>query len=217
MRKVITILYLSLLFALIPVSIVWTQHSFMNGLNPFLGVIITPLTILSAILVYFLLIKIFKKYIRFKPDVLFAIGLFSCLSLILVLQLFYGNSTLDIHLHDTYFVMPNWYPFAFVALAFAFFAATYYWFHKIFKRQMSELLGRIHFWISFLGICFILLPIQYNQLTGMPRRYYGYSDSPDFYAFSSQNTIIAVLAILLIVGQLLFVFNFCYSVFRKTT
>ena len=193
----------------------WTHHQFVTGLNPFLGVIITPLLLLIAFFVYRLLIKIFKKYISFTPDVLFAIGLFSYLILICVLQIFYGNTALDIHLHDTYFVMSYSYPLFFVALAFAIFVATYYWFDKIFKRQMNYTLGYIHFWVSFLGSSFLLLPMQYIQLVGMPRRYYDYSDSNSFNAFNNQNTFISIVTLLLVIAQLLFVFNFCYSIFRK--
>jgi cytochrome c oxidase subunit 1 len=194
----------------------WTHHYFVTGLNPFLAVIMTPLVLLIAFLFYRLIIKIFKKYISLTPDVLFAIGLFSCLILIFAIQIFYGNSTLDIHLHDTYFVMPNFFPLFFVALAFAVFAATYYWFDKIFKKQMNYTLGYIHFWVSFLGIGFIVLPIQYAGLAGMPRRYYDYSDSSNFDAFSNQITLVTVLTFLLIIAQLLFVFNFCYSILRKS-
>jgi len=117
--------------------------------------------LLIAILIYRLLIKYFKKYISFTPDVLFAIGLFSYLILIFALQIFYGNSALDIHLHDTYFVMSYSYLFFFATIAFAIFAATYYWFDKIFKTQMNFTLGYIHFWVSFLGTSFLLLPMQY--------------------------------------------------------
>lgn len=193
----------------------WTHHYLVTGLNPFLAIIMTPLMLLIAFLFYRLVIKHFKNYINFTPDILFAIGLFSCLILIFVLQIFYGNSTLDIHLHDTYFVMPNSYPLFFVALAFGILAATYYWFDKIFKKQMNLTLGYIHFWVSFLGISFILLPIQYGGLAGMPRRYYDYSDSSNFNMFSNQITFISSLTFFLIIGQLLFVFNFCYSILKK--
>lgn len=193
----------------------WTHHYFVTGLNPFLAIIMTPLMLLIAFLFYRLAIKNLKKYIRLTPDVLFVIGLFSCLILFFALQIFYGNSALDIHLHDTYFVMPNFFPLFFVALAFAVFAATYYWFDKIFKKQMNYTLGYIHFWVSFLGISFIVLPIQYVGLAGMPRRYYDYSDSSNFDAFSNQITFVTVLTFLLFIAQLLFVFNFCYSIIRK--
>jgi len=193
----------------------WTHHYFVTGLNPFLAIVMTPLMLLIGILIYRLLVRIFRKYISLTPDVLFTIGLFSCLILIFVVQIFFGNSALDIHLHDTYFVMPNSYPLFVVAFVFAFFAATYHWFHKIFKKQMNYTLGYTHFWVSFLGISYIVLPLQYAGLAGMPRRYYDYGDSSNFNAFSNQITFVSGLTFLLIIAQLLFVFNFCYSILRK--
>ena len=215
MRKIFIIILLSALFTFIPITIIWIHHQFVTGLNPFLGVVINPIMLLTAVFIFRLLIKIFKKYISFTSDVLFAIGLFSYLILICLLQIFYGNSALDIHLHDTYFVMSYSYPLFFVALVFAIFAATYYWFDKIFKRQMNYTLGYIHFWVSFLGTSFLLLPMQYVQLVGMPRRYYDYSDWNSFNAFNNQNTFISIVTLLLVIAQLLFVFNLCYSIFKK--
>ncbi|MBX3240620.1 MAG: cbb3-type cytochrome c oxidase subunit I [Chitinophagaceae bacterium] len=215
MRKILIIILLAVLFTFIPITIIWAHYQFVTGLNPFLAIIITPFVLLIAFLIYRLLIKIFKRHISFTPDVLFAIGLFSCLILIFVLQIFYGNFTLGIHLHDTYFVMSNSYPLFFIALAFAVFSATYYLFNKIFKKQMNYTLGYIHFWISFLGISFIVLPIQYAGFAGMPRRYYDYGDSSNFNAFSNQITFVSGLTFFLIIAQLLFVFNFCYSILRK--
>lgn len=193
----------------------WTHHYFVTGLNPFLAIVITPLMLLIGIFVYRLLVRIFRKYINLTPDVLFTIGLFSCLISIFVLQIFYGKSALDIHLHDTYFIMPNSYPLFLVAFVFAIFAATYHWFDKIFKKQINYTLGYIHFWVSFLSMSFIVLPIQYAGLAGMPRRYYDYGDSSNFIAFSNQITLVSVLTFLLIIAQLLFVFNFFYSIFRR--
>ncbi|MEO7766508.1 MAG: cbb3-type cytochrome c oxidase subunit I [Ferruginibacter sp.] len=215
MRKVLIIILLSALFTFMPITIIWTHHQFVTGLNPFLAIIIIPFILVIAFLIYRLLKKLFERYISFTPDVLFTIGLFSCLILIFVLQNYYGNSALDIHLHDTYFVIPNSYPLFFITLAFALVAATYYWFDKIFKKPMNYTLGYIHFWVSFLGISYILLPIQYAGLAGMPRRYYDYSDSSNFSAFSNQITFVSGLTFLLIIAQLLFFFNFCYSILRK--
>lgn len=193
----------------------WTHHQFVTGLNPFFAIILISLTLLIAFLLYRLLSNIIKKFIRFTPDVLFTIGLFSCFILIFVQQIFYGNSALDIHLHDTYFVIRNAYLFFFVALAFAVFAATYYQFHKIFKKQMNSTLGYLHFWGSFLGTSFILLPTQYVGLAGIPRRYYDHGDSSYLDAFANQITFVSVLTFLLVFAQLLFVFNFCYSILKK--
>ncbi|MFT3679371.1 MAG: cbb3-type cytochrome c oxidase subunit I [Ferruginibacter sp.] len=215
MKKTFIFILLSVLFTFIPITIIWTHHYIVTGLNPFFAVIIIPFMLLAAILIYRLLIKIFKRYISFTPDTLFATGLFSYLFLLCVLKIFYGNSALDIHLHDTYFTMSYFYPLLFAASAFAVFTVVYYWFDKMFRRQMNYTLGYIHFWISFLGINFLLLPAQYIQLVGMPRRYYDYSVSDSSNIFNNQSIFICVLTFLLAGAQLLFVFNFCFSIFRK--
>lgn len=215
MRKILTIILLSVVFSLIPLTIIWTHHQFITGLNPFLALLITTFILAIAFLIYYFLKKYLKGYISFTPDKLFSIGLISCIILIFVLQIVYGNSALDIHLHDTYFVISNSYTLSFIALTLAVFAATYYWCDKVFKKPMNNTLGYIHFWITFLGISAIVLPIQYAGLAGMPRRYYDYSDSSYFNIFSNQITFVSVLTFLLVIAQLLFVFNFCYSILRK--
>jgi len=214
-RKIFIIIFLSALLTFIPLSIVWIHFQFVAGLNPFLAVIITPFILIMTIFISRLLIKTFKKYISFTSDVLFAIALFSYFILICILQISYGNSAIDIHLHDTYFVVSYSYPLFFVSIGFAIFAATYHWFSKIFTRQMNNTLGYIHFWITFLSASFLLLPMQYIQPLGMPRRYYDYTGSRTFNAFYGQNIFISITTFLLVIGQLLFLFNFCNSIFRR--
>ncbi len=214
-KKILIIILLSALSAFIPLTFLWTHHQFISGLNPFFGFIIILLTLLIAFFVYRLLIRLLKKYSSVTPDVLFVIASITCLLFIGVLQIFYGNSALDIHLHDTYYVVPNSYPLFFVALTFAIFAATYHWYDRIFKKQLNDTLGYIHFWLSFLGVIFVLLPMQYIQLVGMPRRYYDYSEPQGISVFNNGNTLVLVLTFLLIIAQLIFVFNVCYSIFRK--
>jgi len=214
MRKVLLIILLSVLLTLIPLSIIWLHLQFIRGLNPFLGAIITLFILVIAVFIYRLLFKTFKKYISFTPDVLFAIGLFSYLILICILQIYYGNSAIDIYLHDTVFVISYSYPLFFISIGFVMFAAIYHWFSKIFRRQMNNTLGYIHFWITFLSTCFLLLPMQYVQLAGMPRRYYDHTDWRVSNAFYEQNIIISITGSLLLLAQLLFLFNFCNSIFR---
>ena len=215
MRKIFIIIFLSSFLTFIPVTVSWTHHLLITGLNPLVAIIIIPFMLFIVFLIYRILIKVFKKYISFTPDVLFEIGLFSCIILIFILKIFYGNSALDVHLHDTYFIIPNYYLLFFVALAFAVFAASYHWFNKIFKKEINYTLGYIHFWVSFLGTSLILIPLHYNGLAGMPRRYYDYSDDSNLYEFSNQISFSFGLTVLIIIAQLLFVFNFCYSILRK--
>ncbi len=174
-----------------------------------------PGVLLIAAFIYRLLIKKSKKYIDFTPDVLFGFGMFSYLILIGVLQAFYGSSAIDIHIHDTYFVLSYSHILFFVSIAFAIFAAAYYWFVKVFKKTMNNTLGCLHFWISFLSTTFLLVLTQYIQFVGVPRRYYSYSNWHGYNAMAEQSIYIAILSFLLIIAQLVFVFNFLYSIFRK--
>lgn len=215
MKKIFIILLLSALLTFIPLSIVWLQGQFISGTNPFLAVIIIPLILVIAVFISRRLIKAFKNYIRFTPGVLFAIASCSYVILLFVLQIYYGNSAMDIHLHDTYYIVSYSYLLFFVAIGFAIFAATYHWFSKLFKEELNNTLGYIHFWITFLCISFLLLPIPYFQLTNMPRRYYDYSSPQVYNALHGQSIFILILTSLLAIAQLLFLFNFCNSIFKK--
>jgi cytochrome c oxidase subunit 1 len=213
-RKISILIFLSALLAFIPLGITWIDYQLVAGLNPFLGVIITALIIIIPVLIYRFLFKTFKKYISFTPDVLFTIGFFSYLLLICLLQIYYGNSAMDIHLHDTYFVISS-YPGFFIFIGFAICAATYFWFSKIFTRQMNNTLGYIHFWITFLSINFLILPTQYSQFADMPRRYYDYTAASPNNTFYDPNIFISTTTCLLLVAQLLFLYNIFNSIFKK--
>jgi cytochrome c oxidase subunit 1 len=215
MRKVFIIILLSGLLTFIPLGITWIHHQLVAGLNPFLAVIIMPLILIIATIFYRLIVKFFEKYINFTPDVLFTIGLFSYLILICILQIYYGNSTLDIHLHDAYCVMPYSYPLFFASIGFAISAATYHWFSKIFTRQMNNTLGYIHFWITFICTSLLILSTQYIQNVGTPRRYYDYSNSSIHSLFYEPSIFILTMACLLLIAQLLFLYNFLNSIFKK--
>lgn len=215
MRKLWLIIFILALSVIIPISIIWISFKLITGLNPFLGVIITPFFIALATFLFWLIYKVFKKYIRFTPAVLFAISSCCFLILICALQIGYGNSIINIHLHDTYFLISYSYPFLFVSIVFAMFAAIYQWFYKIFKRHLKNVLGYFHFWLSLISTCFLILQIPYVQLLGMPRRYYDFSDSQNINPLYPQGIFIAIAAVLLLIAQLLFVVNFCISIFKK--
>jgi len=199
----------------IPLSIVWIHDQLINGLNPFLALVIPPFIIVCAIFFYRLLFKNFKKHISFTPDVLFTVGLFCYLILIFIQQIYYGQSAINIHLHDTYFQVSYPKLFFLFSTGFAIFAAIYHWFHRLSGRQMNNSLGYIHFWLTFFGTCFLLWPMHYVPLAGAPRRYYDYSDATVFFRFHHKDIFIFISAFLLLVAQVLFVVNFCNSLFRK--
>lgn len=187
MKKLIIIIFLSIFFSLSSLAIIWTQQYLVIGLNPFIGTIIFILILLLATGLILWIKNFIGKNISITPEMLFTAALISHLSLLLVFPLFNMNSTLDIQLHDTYYVLSYSYPILLVVLIFAIFAAIYHWFERIFKRKMNQWLGAVHFWITFLGLSYLLLP---------------------------QNKFISVFIIVIIGAQLLFIYNFCYSLLR---
>src|ERR1700761_6643034 len=198
--------------------LVWAHHMFVTGLNPFLGSVFVLLTLLiavpSAIKVFNWLTTLWKGNIRFTPAMLYAIGFVSLFISGGLTGLFLGNSTLDIQLHDTYFVIGHFHLVMGVAGMFGMFCGIYHWYPKMYGRFLNSTLGHIHFWITFAGAYLIFWPMYYEGLAGMPRRYLDYSGWISFNKFGGLNTMISVVAMVVFCVQLLFVFNFFYSIFK---
>jgi cytochrome c oxidase subunit 1 len=203
--------------------LVWAHHMFVTGLNPFLGSIFVLLTLLiavpSAIKVFNWLTTLWRGNIRFTPGMLFAIGFVSLFISGGLTGIFLGNSALDIHLHDTYFVIAHFHIVMGVASMFGMFAGIYHWFPKMYGRHMNNVLAYMHFWITIIGAYLIFWPMHYEGLAGMPRRYYDYSAWESFKHFVSLNRFISTVVIIVFMTQFLFLINFFYSIFkgRKVT
>jgi len=171
--------YMAMLGSLFAIAIlaflVWAHHMFVTGLNPFLGSVFVLLTLLiavpSAIKVFNWLTTIWRGNIRFTPAALFAIGFVSLFISGGLTGIFLGNSTIDIHLHDTMFVVAHFHIVMGVASMFGMFAGVYHWFPKMFGRYLNNTLGYIHFWVTMVGSYLIFWPMHYQGLAGVPRRY----------------------------------------------
>ncbi len=212
------------LFAITSLAfLVWAHHMFVTGLNPFLGSVFVLLTLLiavpSAIKVFNWLTTIWRGNIRFTPGMLFAIGFVSVFISGGLTGIFLGNSTIDIHLHDTKFVVAHFHLVMGVASMFGMFAGIYHWFPKMFGRYMNNTLGYIHFWVTIIGAYLIFWPMHYEGLAGVPRRYLDVSGWSSFNQFQDLNKMITIVSIVVFAVQLMFVFNYFYSMFkgRKVT
>lgn len=198
--------------------LVWAHHMFVSGLNPFLGSIFVLLTLLiavpSAIKVFNWLTTLWRGNIRFTPGMLFAIGFVSLFISGGLTGIFLGNSALDIHLHDTYFVIAHFHIVMGVASMFGMFAGIYHWYPKMYSRYMNNTLGYVHFWITMIGAYLIFWPMHYEGFAGMPRRYYDYSVWESFKQFVELNRFISTVAIIVFATQFLFLFNFFYSIWK---
>ena len=198
--------------------LVWAHHMFVTGLNPFLGSVFVLLTLLiavpSAIKVFNWITTLWRGNIRFTPAMLFAIGFVSTFISGGLTGIFLGNSTLDIQLHDTMFVIAHFHIVMGVSGILGMFAGIYHWFPKMYGRYMNSTLGYIHFWVTFVGAYLIFWPMHYEGLAGMPRRYLDYSNWISFNQFGDLNRFISTVAMITFAVQLLFVFNFFYSIFK---
>jgi cytochrome c oxidase subunit 1 len=219
--------YMAMIGSLFAIAIlaflVWAHHMFVTGMNPFLGSVFVLLTLLiavpSAIKVFNWLTTLWRGNIRFTPGMMFAIGFVSLFISGGLTGIWLGNSALDIHLHDTYFVIAHFHIVMGVASMFGMFAGIYHWFPKMYGRYLNNSLGYIHFWVTIAGAYLIFWPMHYEGLAGMPRRYYDYSIWESFKQFAELNRFISTVAMIVFAVQLLFLFNFFYSIFkgRKVT
>jgi cytochrome c oxidase subunit 1 len=214
--------YMAMVGSLFAIAIlaflVWAHHMFVTGLNPFLGSVFVLLTLLiavpSAIKVFNWLTTLWRGNIRFTPGMLFAIGFVSLFISGGLTGIWLGNSALDIHLHDTYFVVAHFHIVMGVSAFFGMFAGIYHWYPKMYGRYLNNTMAYIHFWITFIGAYLIFWPMHYEGLAGMPRRYLDYSNWASFNQFGGLNRFITIVAMIVFAIQLLFVFNFFYSIFK---
>jgi cytochrome c oxidase subunit 1 len=198
--------------------LVWAHHMFVTGMNPFLGSVFVLLTLLiavpSAIKVFNWLTTLWRGNIRFTPAMLFSIGFVSMFISGGLTGIFLGNSALDIHLHDTYFVIAHFHIVMGVASFFGMFAGIYHWFPKMYGRYLNNTLGYIHFWVTMIGAYLIFWPMHYEGFAGMPRRYFDYQNWESFKMFGGLNEFISIVAMIVFAAQLLFVINFFYSIWK---
>ncbi len=198
--------------------IVWAHHMFVSGLNPFVASIFVLFTLLiavpSAVKVFNWITTLWRGNIRLTVGMCFAIGFVSLFISGGLTGIFLGNSAIDIQLHDTYFVVAHFHIVMGVAAFFGMFAGIYHWFPKMFGRYMNNTLGYIHFIATLVGSYMIFWPMHYMGMTGVPRRYFAFSSFEMFNTYGDMNIFITVFAILTFMAQLLFIFNFFYSIYK---
>jgi len=198
--------------------IVWAHHMFMSGVNPFISNFFVVFTLIiavpSAVKVFNWITTLYGGSIRLNSPMLFAIGFVSLFISGGLTGVFLGNSTIDIQMHDTYFVVAHFHIVMGVAAFFGMFAGIYHWYPKMYGRFMNETLGKIHFWGTLIGAYAIFWPMHYIGMAGVPRRYYKFDAFDAFKHFGEMNMFITVAAIIVFFVQLIFVINFFYSIWK---
>ncbi|MBI3895788.1 MAG: cbb3-type cytochrome c oxidase subunit I [Acidobacteria bacterium] len=198
--------------------LVWGHHMFISGMSPYSAIAFSVLTLSigvpSAIKTFNWLGTLIGGRIRFTTPMLYALGFVSLFVTGGLSGLFLGQPSLDLYLHDTYFVLAHFHMVMGVAAIFGIFAGTYFWFPKMFGRMMNEPLGKLHFWITFIGVYAIFMPMHYIGIAGHPRRYAETSGVEYLGSLQPVHDFISIVAIVTIAAQFIFLFNFFWSLYH---
>ncbi|UPT69363.1 MAG: cbb3-type cytochrome c oxidase subunit I [Flavobacterium sp. JAD_PAG50586_2] len=198
-------------------TIVWGHHMFISGMNPFLGSVFTFTTLLiaipSAVKAFNYITTLWKGNLQLNPAMLFSIGLVSTFITGGLTGIILGDSTLDINVHDTYFVVAHFHLVMGISALYGMFAGIYHWFPKMFGRMLNKNLGYIHFWVTAVCAYGVFFPMHFIGMAGLPRRYYTNTNFPLFDDLQNVNVIITCFALVGGVFQLVFLYNFFSSIF----
>jgi len=214
--------YKAMVYAMLSIGffgfMVWGHHMFMSGMSPYSAFAFSILTMCigvpSAIKTFNWLGTMWRGHVRFHTPMLYAIGFVSLFVSGGLSGPFLAQPVLDIQLHDTYFVVGHFHLIMGVAAIFGIFAATYYWFPKMFGRMMNETWGRIHFFITLAGTYAIFMPMHYLGMAGQTRRYSQFTEVAYQTKLVPLQTFMTYAAFVTIAAQFIFVINLFWSMFK---
>lgn len=169
---------------------VWAHHMFTTGavLKPYFGFMTFMIGVPTGVKIFNWLATLYKGSISFSVPMLFGLGFVSMFLIGGINGTFSAAVPVDFALHDTYFVVAHIHYVLFGGSVFAVFGGLYYWFPKIWGRQLNERLGQIHFALMFIGFNLAFFPMHLLGLDGMPRRIAEYNDVRHWQLLNSLST-----------------------------
>ncbi len=198
--------------------IVWGHHMFVSGMSPFSGeyfsLVTLTITVPMTIVGVNMLASLWGAKLELTSAMLFVCGVIALFGSGGLGGLFLGNSTADMQLHDTYFVVGHFHMMIGGVTLMGTFAAIYFWFPKMFGRMMNESLGKAHFWLTFAPFFAIFFMQHFLGLQGAPRRYYAFTAFDYLQKTRGQNIVISLSAFLLVSAQFVFIVNFVWSLVK---
>jgi cytochrome c oxidase subunit I len=199
--------------------VVWAHHMYVSGMNLNFGFFFAVTTLIiavpTAIKVYNWVLTLWRADIHLTVPMLFALGFVVTFVNGGLTGLFLGNVVVDVPLSATMFVVAHFHMVMGVAPILVVFGGIYHWYPKVTGRMLDDRLGKLHFWVTFLGAYAIFFPMHYLGLIGVPRRYYEMGETA-FIPKSADdlNVFITVAALIVGAAQMVFLFNLGWSLFR---
>ena len=210
--------YLGMAYAMVSIGligfVVWAHHMFTSGLDVNTKMYFTAATMIIAvptgIKIFSWIATMWQGSLKFDTPMLWAIGFIFMFTVGGVTGVLLANAGVDTYFHDTYYVVAHFHYVLSLGAVFAIFAAWYYWFGKMFGKPYNELLGKLHFWVFFIGVNVLFFPMHFLGMDGMPRRIPDYPD-----AFAYWNQIASYGYAIMGVGMLFFFLNLLLSFFSS--
>ena len=210
--------YMAMAYAMVAIGgigfVVWAHHMYTVGMHVDMKAYFLAATLVIAvptgIKIFSWIATMWGGSIEFKTPMLWAIGFIFLFTLGGVTGVVLANAGIDAALHDTYYVVAHFHYTMSMGALFGIFCAFYYWFGKMSGRVYSEFLGKLHFWLTFIGVNLVFFPQHFLGLAGMPRRY---ADYPD--AFAGWNMVSTVGAYISFSGVIVFLIMLAHAFMRK--